>query len=123
MLVNCVSCITFGYSNILKTEWKAGRLPSVRYGLYGDRLTKKNVSLEHLKAKSKGGKSCLSNYALASKNNNSRRGNRDIKEYLTLDMIKRYFKQFVNTKTKGGFNGNEYIRIVTNTLRNLGFDL
>ena len=32
--------INFGYSNKLKTLWKKGLMPSVKYGFYGDKLTK-----------------------------------------------------------------------------------
>ena len=58
---------SFGYSSPLKTIWKKGGLPTVKKGFYGDTLTKKNVSLEHLKARSKGGKTSLENLVLASK--------------------------------------------------------
>ena len=65
---------TFGYSHPLKTLYRQGKLP-VRYGFYGDKLTQKNVSLEHLKPHSKGGKTELSNLVLASKQKNQARGN------------------------------------------------
>lgn len=123
MSVNCISSVSFcGYQSILKSEWKAGHLPTVKRGLYGDTLTIKNCSLEHCKAKSKGGKSVLSNYALASKYNNTKRGNGDIHLHLTIKMIREYLMQFIGIKTKKGFNGNEYIKMLTKTFENLGFD-
>ena len=67
MRIEVGSPVSFGYSNILKTEWRKGHLPSVKYGFYGEKLTQKNLSLEHLQAHSKGGKTVLSNLVLAAK--------------------------------------------------------
>ena len=69
---------TFQYNSPLKTLYRKGELP-VRYGFYGDRLTQNNVSLEHLKPHSKGGKAELSNLVLASKQKKQARGNADIR--------------------------------------------
>lgn len=117
------SSTSFQYNSILKDMFRAGKLPGVTHGLYGNKLTKKNLSIEHMKPHSKGGKNVLSNYALADKYVNSARGSEDIKEYLTPDMAKRYFVQFkdliVNFKDKI-FNGNDYIRNCLRTLDKLG---
>lgn len=112
--------ITFGYSSILKKEWKAGRLPSVKYGLYGGKLNNKNLSLEHLQAKSNGGVSGLRNYALATKQSNWLRGNEDIRKFLTIDMVRKYLSQFIGVKTKK-FDGDKYIQMVIPTFEKLGF--
>lgn len=111
---------TFGYSSILKREWKAGNLPSVKRGLYGGVLTKKNLSLEHLQAKSDGGISGLRNYALATKESNWARGNEDIRKFLTIDMVRKYLSQFIGVKTKK-FDGDKYIELVVGTFEKLGF--
>lgn len=108
----------FGYKSILKTQFVKGNLPTVKYGIYGGRLTNQNVSLEHLKPHSKGGKNILSNFALATKENNSLRGNDDIKNYLDIRNVTRYLTQFIDVKTEG-FDGNKYIDDVVNTIINL----
>lgn len=114
--------ITFGYHNVLKTQYLKGNLKSVKYGFYGDRLTRKNVSLEHLKAKSKGGKSELENFVLASKAKNQARGNKDIKPFVDKETAMRYLLQFVGIKVEN-FNGDNYIRAIIKTLKKLGVDL
>lgn len=52
---------TFGYNHPLKSLYKSGQL-NLKYGFYGGKLTRKNVTLEHLKPHSKGGKTELNNY-------------------------------------------------------------
>lgn len=113
---------SFGYSNILKTEWQKGRLKSVKYGFYGDLLTKETVSLEHLQPASKGGKTTLSNLVLASKNKNQLRGNADIRLFADKTTVLNYLMQFVGVKTKH-FNGNSYIKSIIKTLQILGINL
>lgn len=108
----------FQYSSPLKTLWRKGKLPSVRYGFYGDRLTQKNVSLEHLKAHSKGGKTNLANLVLASKEKNNARGNDAINDYLNVKNIIRYLAQFKDIRLKD-FDGNKYIAGVLATLGGL----
>lgn len=109
---------TFQYSSPLKTLWRKGKLPSVKYGIYGDILTQKNVSLEHLKPHSRGGKTKLSNLVLASKRNNQKRGNQDIKEFLTPESLMRYLRQFRDIKVND-FDGNRYIIEVVKTIGDL----
>lgn len=112
--------IHFGYSSILKKEWRAGNLPSVKRGLYGDVLTKNNLSLEHIQTRESGGISALKNYALASKRANWLRGNKDIHEFLTIEMIRKYLSQFIGVKTRK-FDGDKYIQMVTPTFEKLGY--
>lgn len=107
----------FQYSSPLKTLWRKGKLP-VKYGFYGDVLTQRNLSLEHLKAHSKGGKTNLTNLVLASKAKNNARGNRSIKDYLTVENVVRYLKQFKDVKLKD-FDGNKYIAGIVATLGGL----
>ena len=108
----------FGYSHPLKTLYRKGKLP-VKYGFYGDRLTQKNVSLEHLKPFSKGGKTELNNLVLASKQKNQARGNADIRYFANKETIIKYLSQFIDVKIKG-FNGNKYINDIIKTLTKLG---
>ena len=109
---------TFGYLHQLKTLYRQGNLP-VKYGFYGDKLTQKNVSLEHLKPHSKGGKTELSNLVLASKHKNQTRGNSDIRNFANKETIIKYLSQFIDVKIEG-FDGNKYINGIIKTLRNLG---
>ena len=85
--------INFGYHSVLKDLFREDKLPTVKYGLYGDKLTKDNVSLEHLVPHSKNGKSKLFNFTLASKQKNSLRSNEDIRKFLTPEMAKEYKSQ------------------------------
>lgn len=109
---------TFGYSHPLKTLYIKGKLP-VKYGFYGDRLTKKNVSLEHLKPFSEGGKTELNNLVLASKEKNQARGNADIRIFANKETIIKYLSQFIDVKIEW-FDGNKYINGIIKTLTNLG---
>ena len=109
---------TFGYSHQLKTLYRQGKLP-VKYGFYGDKLTQKNVSLEHLKPHSKGGKTELSNLVLASKQRNQARGNADIRNFANKEIIAKYLSQFIDVKIEG-FDGNKYINGIIKTLTILG---
>lgn len=122
IVTNTTDKITFGYHSILKTQWLKGNLKTVKYGFYGDRLTKKNVSLEHLKPKSKGGKSELDNFVLASKHKNQIRGNQDIRPFIDKETVFRYLLQFVGVKADN-FLGDNYIKAVINTLKKLGVNL
>lgn len=125
MQIDNIHSIPFKYNHPLKTLWKQGKLPQVKIGLYNNKLTKKNVSLEHELPISKGGKSTLDNYALASREANSTRGNDDIRKYLTIDMIRNYLTQFVNLIVKRDrevvFDGNKYIQLQVNNFKKLGF--
>lgn len=109
---------TFGYSHPLKTLWRKGKLP-VKYGFYGDRLTQKNVSLEHLKPFSEGGKTELNNLVLASKEKNQDRGNADIRNFANIETTIKYLSQFIDVKIND-FDGNKYINGIIKTLTNLG---
>ena len=114
--------ITFGYSNVLKTQYIKGNLKTVKYGFYGDKLSKKTVTLEHLKPKSKGGKSELENFVLASRYRNQLRGNNDIRGYIDKENVLRYLLQFVGIKAEN-FNGDNYIMMILKTLKKLGVNL
>lgn len=107
--------ITFTYSNILKTLYKRGKLPSVKYDVSGRKLTKKNATLDHIKPKSQGGKSVLSNYMLATNEFNSLRGAKPITDFLTVEGLSRYINQFIGVVVDG-FNGNEYVKMILKTI-------
>ena len=102
------SPIVFGYSNILKTLWKEGKLPTVTQGIYGGELTPKTVSLEHINCKCFNGKTELNNLALATKEFNELRGNKPLRFFLDGDKFIAYIKQFENVDLPK-FSGKKYI--------------
>ena len=112
------SFVSFGYSSVIKTLWLKGELPTVKKGIYGADLTKKNVSLEHLKAHSKGGTTTLDNLALADKTLNNQRGNKPLKDFLTFEQALSYYEQFKGIKNKH-FDGDKYIKEGLETIRKL----
>ena len=113
---------SFGYSHKLKTLYKQGKLPTVTHGLYLQPLKPDSVSLEHIIPHSKGGPTVLWNLALADQKANALRSNKDIKQFLTEDMIKEYLDQFTDVVVDG-FKGNKYKELLTKTFTKLGFKL
>lgn len=94
-------------------------MPSVKYGLYGEKIGPDNVSLEHLKPHSWGGKTEWGNLALADRHANSARGSRPLADALSWDMLEKYLSQF-NFRIKNVFNGYEYQDKVRQTCEKLG---
>ena len=108
-----------GYKHPLKTLFKEGKMPSVKYGLYGFPINPENVSLEHLKPHSWGGRTELSNLALAERSANSARGSRPLADVLSWDMLEKYLSQF-NFRIRKVFDGYSYQDKVRRTCENLG---
>ena len=117
-----ISPLSF-YSNgpDLRRLWMKGKLPTVKYGFYGDLLTEKNVTREHLKPASYGGKRSVDNIVLASKEKNNARGNDDINNYADRMTVRQYLAQFIDVKVKE-FSGNKYIMGILERLKSLGFE-
>ncbi len=107
-----------GYKSPLKTLYKRGQLPQVKYGFYGERITPSTVSLEHLNPISKGGKTELKNLVLAHKDTNNARSDYPLRDYLKLDKMAKYLEQFKNVKV-GDFDGNKYIAMILETVGGL----
>ena len=97
-----------GYKSPLKTLWRRGKLKTVVRGLYGDILTQENLSVEHIKPHCQGGRTIMSNLALASQDKNNARGCSPLKEFLTMEQAKQYLDQFKGIRVKN-FNGDKYI--------------
>jgi len=113
-----INSVSFnGYSHPIKTMWKRGKLANVTKGLYGETLTKQNLSAEHLLPVSKGGKTTLGNIALASTYMNNLRGTRPLNEVVTKQMAWDYISEFVNDKRKVV---QLYIKEVYQTFKELG---
>lgn len=111
--------VNFGYSNILKTLFKEGEMPSVTHGIYGHPIDNSNVTLEHLKPHSKGGRTVLSNLALADKDANQLRSNKPLRNFLTGEMLDGYLAQF-NFKIGDKFNGFQYQEMIRRTCGSQG---
>lgn len=107
-----------GYNSVLKTLYKKGKLPQVKKGFYGDRLTKDNCSLEHLLCREQGGTTDLSNLVLASKRKNNARGNKPLRDFINLKAMADYLIQFKGIRRKG-FNGDKYIKSILQTVSDL----
>lgn len=93
-------------------------MPTVTHGIYGGKLTKDNITLEHIKPHSKGGQTTLGNLALSIDENNWKRANNPISQFLDKEMLENYCKQFEGLKLPY-FNGSEYIKQITRTVEKL----
>ena len=107
--------ITFGYSSPVKTLYKKGKLPTVIYGFYGEELSPKSTTIEHLKCVAHGGKTTLDNVVLTSANKNQERGIRPLKEVFSWEAAGRYLEQFKDISVER-FNGNQYIQGILKTI-------
>ena len=101
----------------LKRLYKKGKI-KIDVGIYGEKLTKKNVSDEHVVCKSQGGSDNLSNIVLASKKLNNARSDKPIEQFVTIGMLRRYLLQFKGIKCQG-FDGDSYIKNIKNTFEDL----
>lgn len=112
----------FRYHTHIKDCWLAGKLPSVKVGAYGFKLTKKTVSNEHIIPASMGGTLSQGNILLADKYINNLRGCEPIEEHLTKSNLLKYLAQFIGIKVKHKgktFNGDKYIEDVLKTTSKL----
>lgn len=107
MKINPISPIVFKNQPNLKKLWLKGQLPEVIYGLYGGILKADNITREHVKPLSWGGKTVLNNTALAVNINNWRRGNKPLADYLSKQNYEQYLEQFDEILLPN-FNGKLY---------------
>lgn len=115
MQIQPTSNISFQYSHPLKTLFKKGKIP-LKYDFYGEPLTKKNVTIEHIRCVCNGGKTQLQNIVLSSANANQIRGNRPLSEVINYKAMGEYFEVFKD-KVFGDINGNEYIQSCMKTIQ------
>ena len=97
----------FGYNHKLKTDFKKGLLPTVKFDMAGIELNNKNATLDHVIPKSLGGESNLFNYVLASKWFNSFRGVVPLCKLITKEMFEKWASQFEGI-TVCGVKGEDY---------------
>ncbi|MBQ2391369.1 MAG: HNH endonuclease [Clostridia bacterium] len=107
--------ISFKYKSVLKSEWLKGNMPTVTKGIYGGELKPYNVTLEHIKPHSKGGKTELNNLALAIDINNWGRGDKPLKTFFSRIIFDQYCDQFKGIKLPD-FDGDEYVKSIYKTV-------
>lgn len=118
-----IQAVSFGYKNKLKTEWLQGKLPQLKHDFYdGSLLNPDTITLEHLLPKSKGGKTTLTNLVLTNYQNNYRRSNKDIRDYINLEAARQYIEEAKKIKTHD-INGEHYAKSIINKLKSLGVKL
>lgn len=110
--------INFGYKSILKTQWLKGNMPSVKFDMGGNRLTKNNISLGHMLPHSKGGPTSLSNLMLETKGYNMMKGNSPFSMFFDKEAFESYCEQFKDIDLPD-FNGKAYIELITKTAERL----
>lgn len=99
-----------GYNFKLKTLYRQGKLPKDLVDLGGNKITQKNLSGDHALAKSKGGKNSKDNMVLATKQFNSMRGNRPLKEVVTMENLVKWANQYLKLKPIDGFDFVQYVQ-------------
>lgn len=109
--------IPFKRKSILKTEYQKGNIP-LEKDFFGSPLTPKNVTIDHIKPKSKGGKSKLSNYILLTVENNNKKASRDIFEFAKEEDTEAYLNAIENANIDKN-TCETYLKNVTRTLRTL----
>ena len=127
-----VNGISFGYHHPIKTMWLKGKLPWLKYGFYGERLTKKNVSIEHLKPVVRFKEECngnrekaqrlattWENVVLASNRINNFRGCDPLSSVIDYEAMGRYLQQFEGKHIPGFGSGEKYIKGVLDTVNSL----
>ena len=122
--------VSFGYHHPLKTVWVKGKLPWLQYGFYGERLTKKNVSIEHLEPvaefkkkycdeKAKRLATTWENVVLASNRINNLRGCDPLSAVIDYEAMGRYLQQFDGKYIPGFGSGEKYIKGILDTVNRL----
>ena len=99
----------FGYSHKLKTDFKKGLLPTVKFDVAGIELNNKNVTLDHVIPKSLGGESNLFNYMLSSDWFNAFRSVVPLAKLITKEMFDKWAKQYEDIMVCG-VKGTEYTK-------------
>lgn len=103
--------ISFTYNNILKREWLKGNMPSVKHDIGGNLLTKENVSLGHMMARSKGGTNELSNFTLETIDYNCMKGNKPFSWFFDVKNFMQYCDEVSKVRLPK-FNGLEYAKSI-----------
>ena len=116
--ITFIKPIMFNKKTILKSEWLKGNMPSVKYDIDGNLLTKENVTDGHMLAKSKGGETNLSNITLETFDYNQLKGNQPFSCFFDTKNFLKYCEQFVEVDLPN-FNGIKYIQGIIENAFNL----
>lgn len=111
MYIQAVNGLVF--NSKIKKLFKQGKL-KLDYGLYGEPLTKENVSDEHIICKCFGGQTVETNIALASKEMNNRRGCKPIQDFVSVEMVNKYIERVMQNNIKG-YDLEAYCNGILNT--------
>lgn len=110
MIITPTDNITFlGYNFKLKKLYRQGKLPKDLVDIGGNRLTQQNLSGDHAIPRSKGGKTNDANMMLATKQFNSLRGDRPLKEVTTMENLLKWAKQYLEMKPIDGFDFKKHV--------------
>ena len=124
------SAVSFGYKFRLKTLWLKGKLPWLQYGFYGDKLTRKNVSIEHLEPVSsfkqrmsdraaEKASTVWHNVVLASIQKNQERSNYPLGQFINEEARQKYLDQFRGKIIPGYGRGEKYMKAINETIERL----
>lgn len=123
--------VSFGYHFPLKTLYLKGAIPWLKVGFYGDKLTKKNVTIEHLEPvfefkkrykneqKAKRLATTWENVVLASNVMNNTRGSDSLSHFIDWEAMGAYLAQFEGKYIPGYGPGEKYIKGILNTVNKL----
>lgn len=118
MIPVITNTITFGgYNFKLKKMYRQGKLPKDLVDMGGNRITQENLSGDHAIPKSKGGKTTDENMMLATKQFNSLRGNRPLREVTTKENLIKWVNQYL---ALGQIDGFDFIKYVQKILTIIG---
>lgn len=118
MIPVITNTITFGgYNFKLKKMYRQGKLPKDLVDIGGNRITQENLSGDHAIPKSKGGKTTDENMMLATKQFNSLRGNRPLREVTTKENLIKWINQYLEL---GQIDGFDFIKYVQGILKIIG---
>ena len=119
MLVRQTDSITFtGYNFKLKKMYRQGKLPKDLVDLGGNKITQENLSGDHAIPRCKGGKTTDYNMILATKQFNSLRGARPLKEVTTKENLIKWADQYLGLEPIDGFDFIEYVRHILRIVGN-----
>ena len=99
-----------GYNFKLKKLYRQGKLPKDLIDMGGNKITQKNLSGDHIIPKSKGGKNTDDNMVIATKQFNSMRGNRPIKEVVTKENLAKWAEIYLSIPPIDGFDFVAYVK-------------
>lgn len=105
-----------GYNFKLKKLFRQGKLPKDLVDLGGNKITQRNLSGDHGLAKSKGGKTTDDNMILATKYFNSLRGNRPLKEVVTMENLIKWVNQYLKLGKTKDFDFVKYVQDILNVI-------